>query len=182
MDIISKFYSALPQIRIWIDVLLDRHKENAVSVSTLSFPRIEKAFPMTLLEKTKVVYVDKIPYPPLSKMGLHELSAVENMDFIGVTYKDTFFVNRLHCTESLHFHELIHAAQWDRLGVDNFLLAYGVGLIQFEYKQSPFEDMAYTFQRNFENGIMPHDIISEIHKKTDAIWNHAKQLLENRHF
>ena len=33
-------------------------------------------------------------------------------------------------TESLCCHELVHVVQWDRLGVDRFLLAYGIGLVQ----------------------------------------------------
>ncbi len=51
----------------------------------------------------------------------------------GITYKDTYFINHLHQTESLHFHELVHVVQWDWLWVDDFLLAYGAGLMQFSY-------------------------------------------------
>jgi len=32
--------------------------------------------------------------------------------------------------------------QWSRLGTDNFLLAYGLGLFSFKYAQSPLEQMA----------------------------------------
>ena len=102
----------------------------------------------------------KVPFPPLSRMGLPELEQMENMSMDGITYVDTFFINHLRQTESLHFHELVHVVQWERLGVDNFLLAYGVGLMQsgdlyqtFEdvYLNSPLEQMAYSLQAGFES-------------------------------
>jgi hypothetical protein len=61
--------------------------------------------------------------------------------------------------------------QWERLGVDNFLLAYTTGLIQSGYKNSPLENMAYSLQRGFEQGTLPPDIIEQIRQKTDTIWN-----------
>jgi hypothetical protein len=92
------------------------------------------------------------------------------MSFAGITYKDTFFLQQGQNSESLHFHELIHVVQWERLGVDNFLLAYGVGLVQFGYKNSPLEQMAYSLQQAFDNDTLPGDLISFIERSTDAIW------------
>ena len=120
---------------------------------------------------------DKVPFPPLSHIGLHELSGMEQMPLTGITYKDTFFINQNHRTESLHFHELTHVVQWERLGIDNFLLAYGVGLMQFGYEKSPLEQMAYTLQRNFEIGTIPNGIIDLIHQQTDDIWSQVKPLV-----
>ncbi len=99
------------------------------------------------------------------------------MPLTGITYKDTFFINQNHRTESLHFHELTHVVQWERLGIDNFLLAYGVGLMQFGYEKSPLEQMAYTLQRNFEIGTIPNGIIDLIHQQTDDIWSQVKPLV-----
>lgn len=176
--IINKFHSALPLIRNWIEDLLESNKENTTSVINLNFSRINQIFPNDLLEKAKVVTVaDKVPFPPLSHIGLHELSGMEQMPLDGITYKDTFFVNQNHRTESLHFHELIHVVQWERLGVDNFLLAYGVGLMQLDYEKSPLEQMAYTLQKNFEIGTIPNGIIDLIHQQTDNIWSQVEPLV-----
>ena len=176
--IINKFHSALPLIRNWIEDLLESNKENTTSVINLNFSRINQIFPNDLLEKAKVVTVaDKVPFPPLSHIGLHELSGMEQMPLDGITYKDTFFVNQNHRTESLHFHELIHVVQWERLGVDNFLLAYGVGLMQLDYEKSPLEQMAYTLQKNFEIGTIPNVIIDLIHQQTDNIWSQVEPLV-----
>lgn len=176
--IINKFHSALPIIRNWIEELLESNKENTTSVINLNFPRINQIFPDDLLEKAKVVtVVGKVPFPPLSHIGLHELSGMEQIPLAGITYKDTFFINQNHRSESLHFHELIHVVQWERLGVDNFLLAYGVGLLQFGYEKSPLEQMAYTLQRIFETGTIPDGIIGLIHKQTDDIWSQVELLV-----
>lgn len=144
-------------------------------------------FPLDLLKKAKVVVVTgKVPFPPLSRMGLPELEQMENMSMDGITYVDTFFINHLRQTESLHFHELVHVVQWERLGVDNFLLAYGVGLMQsgdlyqtFEdiYLNSPLEQMAYSLQEGFDRGTLPAGVIELIRERTDAIWSGVASLI-----
>jgi len=92
-------------------------------------------------------------------------------------YKDTFFVNNLHQTESIYFHELVHVVQWERLGVDNFLLAYVAGLMQFGYQDSPLEQMAYSMQEDFENDRLPCGIIDLIQQRTDAVWANVASLI-----
>ena len=170
-DLIRKFQSTLPLVREWINDLLERHKDQAAIVINCGFSRLQHVFPLQLLEKAKVVVVTgKVPFPPLSRMGLTEVSQMENMPMAGITYKDTFFLNRSNTSESLHFHELVHVVQWERLGVDEFLLAYGVGLMQFGYRQSPLELMAYSLQESFDRGNVPVGLVDLIGQRTDAIW------------
>ena len=79
--------------------------------------------------------------------------------------------------ESTHFHELVHVVQWARLGVDNFLLAYGVGLLQFGYQESPLERMAYSLQHDFERGAPAQDLVLIIEAETDAVWSQVAPLV-----
>lgn len=172
LDLIRKFHSTLPMVRTWIENTLEEHSANATPVTNLSFPSLSVVLPSELLALAKVVVVDgAVPFPPLSRMGLPEFYQMENMQMAGITYKDTFFIRHLYQTESLHFHELVHVVQWERLGVDNFLLAYGVGLIQFGYRDSPLEQMAYSLQAKFDNGALSSDTVEIIQQQTDAIWN-----------
>jgi hypothetical protein len=176
---VQKFEAVLPTIRQWIDDLLNAHKNQSKAVIDLAFPTLPQIFPIELLQKTRVVMMSgKIPYPPLSNMGFPpNFSAVENMAFSGVTYKDTYFLNQAYQQESLHFHELIHIVQWDTLGVDNFLRAYGVGLLQSGYRRSPLEDMAYSLQMGFENGsLRKTETVELVKKQTQALWDSIKQL------
>jgi len=176
--ITNKLHSTLPVINGWIDRIIKRYKEKSTPVIDLNFSRINQIFPRELLEKAKVVIVsDKIPFPPLGRMGLTELSGIEQMPIAGITYKDTFFVHHNHLTESLHFHELIHVIQWERLGAEHFLLAYGIGLIQFGYEDSPLEKMAYSLQKEFDKGTVPDGIVDIIYQKTDNLWKQIHPLI-----
>jgi len=177
--IIKEFHCALPIIKNWIDELLNKTEKEAIQVSSLNFSKIHQIFPRTFLENARVVIVPgNPPRPPLTNIGLYELADFESTHLYGVTYKNTFFIRDGHQTESLHFHELVHVAQWNRLGVDNFLLAYGIGLKQFEYRNSPLEQMAYSLQEKFDfNGRLP-DVIDLINHQTDVIWNQIKPYIQ----
>lgn len=170
--ILRKFRDILPTVMEWIDATLEENKPYGVSVASLAFPRLGKVFSEDLLGKAKVVVVNgKLPFPPLTRMGLPEFKQMEGMQMEGITYKDTFFINHLHQTESLHFHELVHVVQWERLGVNDFLLAYGAGLIQFDYRDSPLEKMAYDLQAAFDHSVLPENTVQLIQQRTDAIWS-----------
>lgn len=177
-DIIRRFHAALPSVRQWIEEFLNDHAERTRSVSTLGFMRLSTCFPNELLERAKVVTVRRVPFPPVDRFGLPELAPVQQMSFAGITFKDTFFLQQGQASESLHFHELVHVVQWARLGVDNFLLAYGIGLIRFGYERSPLEQMAYSLQRSFDSGRPPQELVSVIETRTDAIWTQVVSVLQ----
>ncbi len=171
-DIIRRFHSALPAVNEWIENTLEQNRESTVRIIDIGFPRLKTVYPTDLLVKAKVVVVPgKVPYPPISSMGLPEFQQMEAMPFSGITYKDTFFVKEeLAQSESLHFHELVHVVQWGQLGVNKFLLAYGVGLMHYGYKDSPLEQMAYALQEGFDRNNLPETIIDLIRVRTEAIW------------
>ena len=177
-DIIQRFHAALPEVRQWIDEFLNNHAEQARAVSTLGFTRLATCFPQEFLERAKVVIVPWVPFPPVDSMGLPELAPMQKMSFEGITFKDTIFLQQDQTSESLHFHELVHVVQWARLGIDNFLLAYGVGLIQFGYKQSPLEQMAYALQRRFEDRIPQQKLMHLIETRTDDIWTKVAPVVQ----
>ncbi len=177
-DLIQKFHLALPHLRQWVEDTLAAHRKQSVPVNRMGYARLGQVFPEELLQRVRSVVVEgNPPFPALSRMGLPELARFEALPITGVTYRDTFFVRRAHQTESLYFHETVHVVQWDRLGVDRFLLAYGVGLMQFGYRDSPLEEMAYTLQDDFDQGRLAGDLVGRIHRETDAVWEGVKALL-----
>jgi hypothetical protein len=180
-EIMKKYVASLPVIKSWIHDLLASHESSASPVIGLASQRILKSFPHDFLERVRVVTLaGNPPFPPLSRMGLHEFFPMERMQLAGVTYKETYFVRESSLSESLHFHELVHAVQWNRLGMDNFLLAYGVGIIQYGYAKSPFEQMASSLQNSFELSAAPRNILDLINRQTDEIWNGVKPLVPQR--
>jgi len=179
-DIIRRLHSALPQAEAWIDEYLATTASSARQVSTLGFARLSQYFPKELLERSKVVSVDHVPYPPVDRFGLPEFAPIQQMTFDGITFKDTFFIQRgRESDELLHFHELVHVVQWARLGAGRFLLAYGLGLLQFGYENSPLESMAYGLQRRCETGTLPGNLVDLIEQATDDVWSQAAQFISN---
>ena len=73
-DIIRRFHTALPQVREWIDQYLAAHADRARAVSTLGFTRLAACFPQLLLERAKVVSVERVPFPPVDQFGLPEFA------------------------------------------------------------------------------------------------------------
>lgn len=76
----QKFQSLLPEVQAWIEETLEAQQDNAIEISRFSFPRLGKTLPQNLLSNTRfVVVAEKVPFPPLSKMGLPEFKELENM-------------------------------------------------------------------------------------------------------
>jgi len=162
--------SKLPLIIRWIDHTLAEHAAAARPIVSFGFKRLPQFYSSALLLKAKVVAVDAVPVPPLRSLGLPEFGAFELGNYRGITFKDTYFVERHHeDDESLHFHELVHVAQWARLGAENFLLAYAEGLAIYGYRHSPLEAMAYDFQNDFDQNCPPFDMESAICAKLNEI-------------
>ena len=173
--IATKLQAVLPSVKEWIDQTLQQHANVATPVSRSPSKRLQDHYPDALLERARVVAVRRVPFPPVSQLGLAEFRAMETMPLAGVTYKDTFFVCKGQQTDSLYFHELVHVVQWDRLGVDNFLLAYAVGLLQHGYEQSALEQMAFELQARFDQERVPENLVEFIDVRTDAVWETARQ-------
>ena len=168
--LMNKFQEALPSVRDWIKTTLAEHEAQAIAVSEFDFPHLQKAFSGDVLKRAKsVVIKGKIPFPPVTRSGLGELAPFERMPIAGITYKDTFFVSRPHQTESLYFHEMVHVLQWERLGIDDFLLTYATGLIKFGYRDCPLEEMAHSLEERFDRGTLPEGVVDTIERQTDAI-------------
>ena len=173
---IAGFEAALPAVRAWIERTLDEHKGQSVPVADLGYRRLPLYFPAGLLNAAHVIEVPEVPFPPLGRLGLPELSGMEDGRLDGITYIDSFFVNERRQSESLCFHELIHVIQWDRLGIDRFLLSYGMGLLQQGYRNMPLETTAYSLQEKFDAGIAVDDLVDLVRSAADDVWRQTAPL------
>lgn len=177
-DLIQRFKTSLPMVRQWIDGLLSQHSVHARPIDTLGFKRLPAYFPEEVLQFVKVVMVPQVPYPPVRHLGLQELELKDQLSLAGITFKEVIFIQNNCASESLYFHELIHVIQWGELGMDRFLLTYGLGLIQFGYKHCPLEEMAYLAQRDFDNGTFIKALKNLVETRTDAIWRATAPILQ----
>lgn len=145
----------LPSILAWIQHTLAAHADRARAVSSLGVSVLPHYFDPRTLERAQVVVVDRLPVPPLTRMGLAQFAEMERFTHGGITFLDTYFVTPdEQLNESLHFHELIHVIQWQLLGPDRFLLHYAEGLQAHGYRNSPLEVMAYDAEDRFKQAII----------------------------
>jgi hypothetical protein len=177
-DVVQRFYRVLPQVRGWIETYLERHAAQAQTVHSQGIEGLAQYYPVELLSSAKSVVVSAVEFPPVHMLGLPEFNYLQRMSFDGITFKDTYFLRRGAQSPALHFHELVHVVQWARLGVDNFILAYGAGLLQGSYEKAPFEQMAYRLQADFERRVPIARLVQLIEQETDAIWQRAQILLQ----
>jgi hypothetical protein len=142
----DRYIPFLPVIQDWIEQTLDEHAHERLALSLFPFARLEQYFSPELLSTARVVPIDLLPVPPLSRLGLREFADLETQPISGITYKETYFLLRgaAATDESLHFHELVHVVQWKVLGPRDFLLLYALGLAEYGYRESPLEAMAYN--------------------------------------
>jgi len=168
----KEFDEKYPLIFGWIQNTLAEHEASARPIASLGFKRLPLYFDHDVLAKAKVVYVPKVPAPPLSAIGLSQFSDFENMDAGGITYLDTFFSrNEMRENEALHFHELVHVIQWQLLGPKLFVAAYANGLERIGYRASPLEMMAYMLESVFRTSQTPFNVATIVREQLHALYS-----------
>lgn len=136
-------------------------------VETRGLRRLPDYFDAAFLGRVRCAVVERIPLP--AAPGLRLFAGFGTSRWAGITYGGTYFIDRRYDgNESLHFHELIHAVQWDCLGFDRFVLAYARGLLRKGYARSPLEVMACEHQRRFETDPVPYPVEARIREELGA--------------
>jgi hypothetical protein len=159
-----------PAAEHWIDTYIGQTKSIARALSEFPEYNLNKAFSRDVLENSFMVQELRPEKLPLTKMGLPEFADFEAMPINAITYKDTFFVTKGALTPSLAFHEMVHVVQWDELGPENFLLAYGIGLKTWGYFACPLEAMAYNLETLYNTNNLPVDTEAFIREQSKLIF------------
>lgn len=156
----------LAVIEEWIDETLARHADRRVSCERFAAD-FEGYFSRDFLLESYFVVCETLPKPNLP--GLRELGfgGFLDMDADGITYKNTYFIKpAVQGRIDLHFHELVHVAQWRKLGASAFIDRYMRELLKYSYAGAPLEVMAYSLQRYFcaGNG-KPVDVLRHVSQR-----------------
>lgn len=150
----------LDQIEQWIDQTNSAFLNQRICCDRLA-REFEGFYAVSFLQKAFFVVVDQLPkpaFPELRQMGLGDFI---DMDITGITYKNTYYIlpNAINNIR-LHFHELVHVAQWEKLGPSSFIERYIHEILGYGYNQAPLEKMAYLLEKHFGNGGGKGDIPS----------------------
>src|SRR5262245_6558672 len=82
----------LPVVVDWIDTVLSAYGPEARPVLSYGFPRLSGFFSRPLLAAVRVVEVARVPFPPLSRLGIPQLARVERGSYSGLTLGNIYFV------------------------------------------------------------------------------------------
>jgi hypothetical protein len=168
--------AALPMVRTWFESVRAQHAGAAQRVAAIGFPRLPRYFPPAVLDAARVATVSKVPFPPITDLGI-AFAELAQMGLSAVTFDDTMFVHQALRTETIHFHELVHIVQWRALGVDRFMLTYGLGVVERGYAHSPLEAIAYDLQSQFDREIDIPDLEAVVSAHARAAWRHTASVL-----
>jgi len=155
----------LDQIEQWIDQTNTIFKNQRICCD--QFVHEFKGFySASFLQNAFFVVVNEIPkpaFPELRQMGLGDFM---DMEIDGITYKNTYYILP-HAIKNtrLHFHELVHVAQWEKLGPASFISRYIHEILSYGYRQAPLEEMAYFLDNYFASGGEKADIPSFVADK-----------------
>ena len=166
----QEFDAHYPAIEAWLKQTIAAHAPQAQRIEALAFPRLPQYFSPKLLAFAKVAYVDTVPTPPLSSIGLDQFADFENTEPSGITYFDTIISRtEMRGNEAHIFHELVHVIQWQVLGMESFVAAYADGLERIGYRQCPLEMMAYNLESVFRHSSSPFDVFAVVREQLAAI-------------
>jgi len=181
-DLLRRVQEALPEMARWIDRLRAQHAPRAVSARAAGPARLADYFPPALLDSTRVVKLESLPFPPVSEYGLPEFQGMATPDMAGITFGDMYFLRaRPSPDESVHVHELVHVVQWKTLGAAEFLSTYAVGLAQHAYEKSPLESVAFWLEGQFDLGVAPLDVTDFVAKHARAARDAAAKVFRKHH-
>ena len=159
----------IPPVTQWMNQIVSAHVTRSQPVADFGFERLARFYSPELLQRARVVVLKRLPVPTLTELGLPDFFGLGK--YSGITFGNTYFLKEA-CArdESIHFHELVHVVQWAHLGVEPFLLAYGSGLAEHGYRNSPLEVMAYDLEADFDAQVPPFDVEAAVQKKLTALY------------
>lgn len=142
----------LTQIEEWIDQTNFEYRQHRICCDYFH-DEFNGFYPLSFLQEAFYVVVDAIPKPDFPELRAIGLGDFIDMPVDGITYKNTYFILP-HVAQNLrlHFHELVHVAQWSHLGAEAFMARYIAEIQTYKYRDAPLERMAYGAEEYFANG------------------------------
>ncbi|MGR5076057.1 hypothetical protein [Photobacterium swingsii] len=155
----------LDRIEEWIDATNQQFVHQRKSCVQFS-DTFQGFYSTEFLKNAYFVVVDTIPKPDFPELRDVGLGDFLDMDLLGITYKNTYYITpEVAQNLRLHFHELVHVAQWQHLGASAFLQRYITEVQNLGYDEAPLEKIAYAFDTHFNNGGGKVDVPSYIAAK-----------------
>jgi hypothetical protein len=151
-------------IEHWIDTTNTQYAEKRKSCTRWS--QLNEYYPESTLNRAGFVVIDQLPFPGstlIANCGLNAVSPLSLQKVGAITYGETYYVRPQYCDDiEIHFHELVHIAQYQYLGICGFLKLYLHQIINYGYHNAPLEIMAYALQKRFREEQDPFDVPTKV--------------------
>lgn len=120
-------------------------------------------FPEAFLAQSYYVVVPQMPVPAYQFLEQHGLTDLFDRNLAGLTLDNTYYLlpsvkNNLR----IHFHELVHVAQWQKLGIEGFVTRYLQEIQRHGYESMPLERMAYELDARYAAGGPTVDVFNSV--------------------
>ena len=171
MDSESLIAVLTPNARAWISEQRAAHRASSIMLSDSLRGTMAPYFDAVTLQRARIRLVPFIQNPPFYDALLANADSVPLIDFTemaGITLDDTILVSAKHISgvdsTALIFHELVHVAQYARLGVAEFAIRYVRGWVEngMQYAAIRLERDAYELQDRFERREAPFSVEAEV--------------------
>ena len=161
----------------WIISQRDKYRLNARPWSSEELQEMAHFFPIAFLSNVKITEVPIIENPPFySELQGEEIVHLIDFNKIqGITFVDTILISQAHYPKAhewlpLIFHELVHVAQYQLLGIDVFIEHYIKEFIEqgFRYENIFLESHAYELQNRYMTApSMSFPVVEEVRRNLD---------------
>jgi hypothetical protein len=145
----------IQQVTAYIDEQRQGYRGRAVPLDQNERAAMQPFFPASCLDSTRVVVISgqRVTNPPfygeLLKMGFDPISLPDFKLRTAITFEDTV-VSHSPFTQRLLFHELVHVAQYEKLGLAEFATKYVRGFLSGgSYEAILLERNAYELDARF---------------------------------
>jgi hypothetical protein len=151
----------------WVDAQRETHRPAAFALPQPECGLIAPFFAEETLSQVRFRHVPQIENPAFLGFLEDAKAAAKPLDFsemAGITFVDTVILSDAYFEEtdlvSLLFHECVHVAQYNQLGVEGFMRRYVEGWAAngMNYFAIPLERDAYELERQFR--FAPHRAFS----------------------
>jgi hypothetical protein len=167
---------AVDQVASYIELQRKKYRLQAAPLSSLQRVTMQPFFPVSVLDGTRLLTFTnhRLPnpdfYSTLAAMGIESKYLPDfSAGMAAVTFQDVI-ISYEPFTDQLLFHELVHAVQYQKLGVDEFAERYVNGFLQGGgYDGIPLEINAYQLDDRFaKNPGREFSVEMEVQKWVDT--------------
>lgn len=153
------------RIESWIESTNRRYQAHRVPCSIMA-ETFRGFYSAELLARSYFVPVPELPKPEFFELRAAGMGDFLDRPFRGITYNNTYYLLAEHAGDmSLHFHELVHVAQWQLIGVSNFIRRYIDEIQKHGYDRAPLEVMSFELEEMFVSRKDPVDVVAYVKQR-----------------